>query len=737
MKNFFLYLKRYCLDTYTLKLSLRLATIVLIVGCITLYITYYFSTLAVSDNLRATSDLKLSETIKYIDTNLKYTSDMISDILADKNTLYINSLDYFDKKDQNLYLQTSINKISLYKNSNNMLHSVYIYLPEDEIVIQDAVYNPDDVYDLQFLPPDQEIYMCKNHTLFSHHLHSEQTDVIKIAKKTTGYSKNFYVVANIYCDYLFASINDNHIVDESVFAIFDSENNLLYSNSSQGDDLSFQDALQYDNTDNIFVSDTSDYSGWTFILASPLSGGVLSSRPIITLFTFIGVISLLAVVFMMITTVGISKPINKLYYNIADKNNIQKNQDHLEYLLKSYENLYHINNRLEKQQHLFALLYAKKIDKPEKVLADFVYPNFLVAIIEQNYSFDEIGEIANLKIAAIKSHIAQVFVDCKHDLKFETAQTSPTKIVVLLNYDENAVGGKVIFNLFSTLIDNIKADLRNNVTVGISDATNDKLLLNIAFQEAMFAIENKFVLGNSEIIYFKNIKQPLAGKTILYPTKIEYELLDYIKLSDRGRLELTMHSLVAYVYDIKDTHPTFLHHVLISLSNSIKQTAFELFKEEKVAQLYNNIDEREYFLSNNVQKMLEYINNVIMIILDEMDDIKKYKNKLLSDKIIEYIDGNYSTNLTVDSLADEFNISKSYCYKILSDEQHISPASYIATVRVAKAKEMLNDTNLAVKEISDRCGFENLQMFYRQFKKATSLSPTEYRKRQFDDKNKK
>ncbi len=57
----------------------------------------------------------------------------------------------------------------------------------------------------------------------------------------------------------------------------------------------------------------------------------------------------------------------------------------------------------------------------------------------------------------------------------------------------------------------------------------------------------------------------------------------------------------------------------------------------------------------------------------------------------------------------------------------LSPVEYVSALRLSKAKKLLADTNLKVKEIATLCGFENEYYFSNFFKKHSGMSPTLFR----------
>ena len=86
-------------------------------------------------------------------------------------------------------------------------------------------------------------------------------------------------------------------------------------------------------------------------------------------------------------------------------------------------------------------------------------------------------------------------------------------------------------------------------------------------------------------------------------------------------------------------------------------------------------------------------------------------------------------NLSLDEVADNLEISNSYLSQIINN-RNIRFNDYVNSIRVEKAKEMLNDEsfkNYTITSIGLEAGFNSNASFYRAFKKHTNLSPTDFR----------
>lgn len=98
------------------------------------------------------------------------------------------------------------------------------------------------------------------------------------------------------------------------------------------------------------------------------------------------------------------------------------------------------------------------------------------------------------------------------------------------------------------------------------------------------------------------------------------------------------------------------------------------------------------------------------------------------DKLIgKYINDNLNKDLSVSSICSEFRLSHSEVYSIFKEYFDSTPAEYIKKRRLAKACEMLENTDLSINVIGRKCGFPDYNYFSKVFKRAYGISPRNYR----------
>ena len=110
----------------------------------------------------------------------------------------------------------------------------------------------------------------------------------------------------------------------------------------------------------------------------------------------------------------------------------------------------------------------------------------------------------------------------------------------------------------------------------------------------------------------------------------------------------------------------------------------------------------------------------------------RFKTKKISDgrlqKALEFIEQNFSGNITVDQLAAVCQMSLPRFYPKFKAEFGITPVEYINQYRITRSIVLLMNSNITVEDVSEQVGFESASYFRRVFKKTTGCSPRDFRK---------
>ena len=96
--------------------------------------------------------------------------------------------------------------------------------------------------------------------------------------------------------------------------------------------------------------------------------------------------------------------------------------------------------------------------------------------------------------------------------------------------------------------------------------------------------------------------------------------------------------------------------------------------------------------------------------------------------IIKYINENYNQINDIEEIASHFYISKYHLCRIFNQNLGIPLITYLNTIRIRKACEMIKSGKLSLTEIAMKCGFNSSSYFCKVFKVEKGVSPTEYKK---------
>lgn len=135
-------------------------------------------------------------------------------------------------------------------------------------------------------------------------------------------------------------------------------------------------------------------------------------------------------------------------------------------------------------------------------------------------------------------------------------------------------------------------------------------------------------------------------------------------------------------------------------------------------------NQSEYDISKELYAMLCNISN-------ENSARQESTRSLQIETAKKFIISNYDKNISINDIANNAHISVSYFSKIFKEATGFSPYDYLLTVRLDKAKEMLQQTDASVESIAYKTGFNSASNFIYFFKKETGISPLRFRNIRF------
>ena len=97
------------------------------------------------------------------------------------------------------------------------------------------------------------------------------------------------------------------------------------------------------------------------------------------------------------------------------------------------------------------------------------------------------------------------------------------------------------------------------------------------------------------------------------------------------------------------------------------------------------------------------------------------------EMILSYIEQNFEQPITIQEIADQFALDRSYVYRIFKKRMNMSVKEYILSLRLASACSLLIHTDLPISDIARSVGYDDVLYFSRLFHRKKGCSPSQYR----------
>lgn len=128
-----------------------------------------------------------------------------------------------------------------------------------------------------------------------------------------------------------------------------------------------------------------------------------------------------------------------------------------------------------------------------------------------------------------------------------------------------------------------------------------------------------------------------------------------------------------------------------------------------------------------VLKGQDIISDYILEINAYISQNGRCQRRLYITKAKEYIEKNIDQNFTLEDVANEIFISPAYLSQLFNNLTGATYSSYVTSARINVAKKLLLTTDKTVNDVAMMAGFSQSSYFVTTFKKATGVTPKQFR----------
>lgn len=227
--------------------------------------------------------------------------------------------------------------------------------------------------------------------------------------------------------------------------------------------------------------------------------------------------------------------------------------------------------------------------------------------------------------------------------------------------------------------------------------------------------------------YIENVKNILFSEPNVFALKKEYNrrFIEAIGREDTAGTAQLLDEACRY-FEQNNVNPKIVKIFFSNLMGDIF-SGFGLFIEN--SKEFSSHEQYHYQIEDS-----EYLQSIVMLLADFMvsviNEIRHMSNtnsKALINKALNYIHYHYDEKISLEDVAQKLHLSKHYLCSAFKKATGENMSLYINKLRIEKAKRMLLESEVRVKEIFEEVGYSNQQYFSKVFKKITGMTVMEYK----------
>lgn len=497
-----------------------------------------------------------------------------------------------------------------------------------------------------------------------------------------------------------------------------------------------------------FVKLKSEYNQWSYITVVPnnqFMQKVYMNRKTFNLVIFITL--LLGAVLAFTFAKGNYKPLRKLLDTVPPRSGNLRAEgyiDEFEYISStinafSRENTGLVNQlrskaRMMKGELLLRLLKGKPVDLDDinsmceisGVRLGYPYFTVLVFLIDDYSRFKKENDekTQNLIMFSINNVLEELAqeVGCGYGVEL----IDDRGITLLLNSKEEYNRERYISELAFKTKDLFKQHFGLTLTVGVGNTYDDIVKIHESFLEANRAVYYRLIKGYDHVIFYEEEKDNKEMK-YRYPADLETELILAMKQGKSSETERITKEIRSYLVE-SVMSPESIQCICFSIINAVFKCLDEMNVEVKDC----FSDERESLFAQPFETVDDLGERLMVFsnkICNYIEQQKESRNFGLRDKILKFINEHYNdSGLCLEVIAAECGgLSPSYVSRYYKDQTGYPLMQYIDMLRMNKAKQLLKETSLPLKEVINQVGYMDESNFIRKFKKKEGVTPTQYR----------
>ncbi len=291
---------------------------------------------------------------------------------------------------------------------------------------------------------------------------------------------------------------------------------------------------------------------------------------------------------------------------------------------------------------------------------------------------------------------------------------------------------KYLHIIVEEISQSIRRIMKMSCLIGVSRSVGRLGQVHEAYIEAMNAI--RYLRKSNEDVYFiSDIER--TDDFNLEKMQVYIEEVEQLIRSGSGQ---ELEQYLKQMFDVLEQERIStmeINFLLVRLVSAVFRIVYAVVEEEAAAELQRKspLQNVESFENHDVvcSKCIFFCMAARELIAEQ----RKKSSTVLCDKAIGIIENNYmDQELSLVSVSNEISVSPNYLSALIKRSTGRTFIDLLTKKRIETAKELLLCTNMKIKEISEKCGYNDQHYFSYCFKKYVGLSPNACRQKIEEEK---
>lgn len=265
--------------------------------------------------------------------------------------------------------------------------------------------------------------------------------------------------------------------------------------------------------------------------------------------------------------------------------------------------------------------------------------------------------------------------------------------------------------------------LKIYTSIGVSRLHQSLQSLYQCHNQAQQALNEKIVSGMYGINYYT--EQAAGQHAYSYSLEDEMYLISGTKTGNFAKVKEILDGIIE---ENKNVFSNGSLPVAQCFMIDLVSTLLRVVSETNIPAQVLPYTVSELLAVGSYAKMVDELYRCYKILCDWINKNKKSHNTGMKDKIVTYIKEHCLDNsLSLVSVADYMNVNPTYLSVFIKEQLGETFLNYVLLLRMEKAKDLLETTELSLQDIAVRIGYANSGVFIRVFKKKYGHTPGSYR----------